>query len=81
MSFINSDVPTTNMNHIILLDETQFIGFYYDDYDHTQKVSIFTKMNPEDVKDKTVLVLAGYYVPYEVKVGWFNLIKQILKIG
>lgn len=67
MSFVNSDVPTTNMNHIILLDETQFIGFYYDDYDHTQKVSIFTKMNPEDVKDKTVLVLAGYYVPYEVK--------------
>ncbi len=67
MNFINSNVPTTNMNHIILLDETQFIGFYLDDYNHTQKVSIFTKMNPEEVKEKSVLVLAGYYVPQEVK--------------
>ncbi len=67
MSFINSDVPTTNMNHIVLLNETQFMGFYFDDYNHTQKVSIFTKINPEAVKDKTVLVLAGYYVPQEVK--------------
>ena len=67
MSFINSDVPTTNMNHIVLLDETQFIGFYFDDYYHTQKVSIFTKTNSDEVTDKTVLVLAGYYVPQEVK--------------
>lgn len=67
MNFINSNVPTTNMNHIILLDETQFIGFYFDDYNHTQKVSIFTKTNSDEVTDKTVLVLAGYYVPQEVK--------------
>ena len=25
------------------------------------------KRNPEDIKDKTVLVLAGYYIPHEVK--------------
>ena len=67
MSFINSDVPTTNMNHIVVLDETRFIGFYYDDYNHSQVVSIFTKKNAEDMQDKTVLVLAGYYVPHEVK--------------
>ena len=67
MSFINSDVPTTNMNHIVVLDETRFIGFYYDDYNHSQVVSIFTKKNVEDMQEKTVLVLAGYYVPNEVK--------------
>lgn len=67
MSFINSDVPTTNMNHIVLLDETQFIGFYFDDYNHAQKVSIFTKTNSDEVTEKEVLVLAGYYVPHEVK--------------
>ncbi len=67
MSFINSDVPTTNMNHIILLDEKRFIGFYFDDYNHKQKVSIFTKTNSDEVTEKTVLVLAGYYVPHEVK--------------
>lgn len=67
MSFINSDVPTNNMNHIVVLDETRFIGFYYDDYNHSQVVSIFTKKNAEDMQEKTVLVLAGYYVPQEVK--------------
>lgn len=67
MSFINSDVPTTNMNHILLQDDTHFVGFYYDDYEHEQVASIFTKKNPEDIADKKVLVLAGYYVPYEVK--------------
>ena len=67
MNFINSNVPTTNMNHIILLDEKQFIGFYFDDYNHTQKVSIFTKANSDEIMDKKVLVLAGYYIPHEVK--------------
>lgn len=27
MSFVNSDVPTINMNHIVILDETRFVGF------------------------------------------------------
>lgn len=67
MSFINSDVPTTNMNQVLMLDESRFIGCYFDDFNHAQKASLFTKMNPEDVKDKTVLVLAGYSVPYDVK--------------
>lgn len=67
MSFVNSDVPTTNMNHIVILDETRFLGFYYDNHKYSQVVSIFTKKNPEDIKDRTVLVLAGYYIPSEVK--------------
>ena len=67
MSFVNSDVPTINMNHIVILDETRFVGFYYDSYKYSQVVSLFTKRNPEDIKDKTVLVLAGYYIPHEVK--------------
>ena len=55
MSFINSDVPTTNMNQILMLDESRFIGCYFDDFNHKQKVSLFTKINPEDVKDKTTV--------------------------
>ena len=50
-----------------ILDETRFVGFYYDSYKYSQVVSLFTKRNPEDIKDKTVLVLAGYYIPHEVK--------------
>ena len=47
MSFVNSDVPTINMNHIVILDETRFVGFYYDSYKYSQVVSLFTKRNPE----------------------------------
>lgn len=50
-----------------ILDETRFVGFYYDSYKYSQVVSLFTKRNPVDIKDKTVLVLAGYYIPHEVK--------------
>lgn len=67
MSFINSDLNTTNLNKIIMLDETHFIGLYYDGLDYTSKVAVFTKKNPEDIPDKEVIVVAGLYVNYDLK--------------
>lgn len=67
MSFINSDVPTTNMTQLLVLDEARFLGFYYDDFTHDLKCSVFTGKDAEEIQDKTVLVLAGYYVSSDVK--------------
>ena len=67
MSFINSDVATNSMNNIIVLDDTHILGFYYDNISDTNKGSLFTKVNPEDVKDKQVLVLAANYVAWDLK--------------
>lgn len=67
LSFTNSDLATTNMNHFLMLDETRLVGFYYDNATNKNLGSIFTKVNPEDIKDKGVLVLAGFYVDYNTK--------------
>lgn len=67
LSYINSDMSTTNMNYVVQLDETRLVGFYYDQNAQTTKGSIFTKVNPEDIKDKHILILAGFYVDYNTK--------------
>ncbi|MBO5335964.1 MAG: extracellular solute-binding protein [Lachnospiraceae bacterium] len=67
MSYINSDVATNNMNNMVILDETKILAFYYDNYESKLKGSIFTKVNPEDIQDKAVLVLAANYIGYDIK--------------
>lgn len=76
MSYINSDINTTNMNNLIMLDENHFIGFYYDRSDNENKGAFFTKKNPEDIPDKQVLVLAGAYIPYELTIRVVNYNKS-----
>ena len=67
MSYINSDVATTSMNNFLILSDDQFIGFYYENSTGATKGSLFTYVNPADIKDKKVLVLAGNYVDYSLK--------------
>lgn len=67
MSFINSDLNTNSLNQIVMLDETHFIGFYYDSVKYDNHAAIFTKKNPEDIPDKEVIVVGGIYLNYELK--------------
>lgn len=67
MSFVNSDLATNNMNNVLVLDDKQILAFYYDNYDNVTKGGIFTKVNPEDIKDKAVMVLAANYIDYNLK--------------
>ena len=67
MSFINSDMSTTNMTNVSMIDDEHFIASYYDDVKGENVIAKFTKRNPEDIPDKQVLVLAGDYVGYDVK--------------
>lgn len=67
MSFVNSDIATNNMSNLVVLDETRILAFYYDNIDNSLRGSIFTKVNPEDIADKAVLVLAANYVSYDIK--------------
>ncbi len=76
MSFINSDLNTTNLNKLIMLDETHFIGFYYDIMDYSNRAAVFTKKNPEDIPDKEVIVLAGIYVNNDLKNRIINFNKE-----
>lgn len=76
MNFINSDLNVTNLSPVIMLDETHFIGFYYDDYDAGQQAAMFTKRNPEDIPDKKVIVLAGSWIDYDMKNRVFQFNKS-----
>lgn len=67
MSFVNSDIYTSSMNNMLVLNENQLLGFYYDNGDGMMKGGIFTKVNPEDIKDKAVIVLAANWLDYDLK--------------
>lgn len=67
MSYVNSDLNTSGLHQLIMLDETHFIGFYYDNMTNENMGAIFTKKNPEDIPDKEVIVAAGVYMGYDLK--------------
>lgn len=71
MSFINSDMNISHFDEFLYLDDKHFIGFYsvYDDVNYTRTIEggIFTKVNPEDIPDKELMVLATNYTANDIK--------------
>lgn len=83
MDYINSDLNISSLYNIIELDETHFIGLFYENYDYgNQKCGLFTYVPPEDIPDKKVLVLAalGVYGDLRQRVVEFNRNSQEYKI-
>lgn len=76
MSYVNSDLNTGGINNVIMLDDTHFFGFYNDRENNDSKGALFTKKNPEDIPDKSVIVLAGTYVGYDIKSHVVNFNKS-----
>lgn len=67
MSFINSDLFISSFSCLVELDANSYVGIYYEDYSDGLKAGRFTYVNPEDIPDKTVMVLAGTYVNSDIK--------------
>lgn len=67
MNLVNSDVFVANFSALIELSDTSFIGVYYETYDSGLRAGIFNYVDPKDVPDKSVLVLAGSYISGEMK--------------
>lgn len=83
MNYINSDVNISSMESVIELNDTQFVGFFYENYNYGEiKAGLFTYVPPEEVPDKKVLVLACYYAGSDIKqrVVDFNRTSQEYKI-
>ena len=59
---INSDLATGSLNNFLVLDEEQFLGFYYDNNEGKMCGGLFTHVKPEDIKDRIVLTLPGNYI-------------------
>ena len=68
MDFVNSDLNITALRDVVELDETHFIGTFYENYDNAEiKCGLFTYVPPEEIPDKKVLVLAGLWINSDVK--------------
>ncbi len=71
MSFVNSDLYINNLSNVLPVDEEHFVGIYseYDEESYINVVGggLFTKVNPADIPDKTVLVLGGSYIPSDMR--------------
>jgi ABC-type glycerol-3-phosphate transport system substrate-binding protein len=67
MSYINSDLNITSMISAMELDGNAFLGLYSEDYGQDLKAGIFNYVDPKDIPDKAVLVLAGNYVGSDLK--------------
>lgn len=66
MNFINSDLNISCFNALINLDDASFAGVFYEGYGNGASMGIFTYVDPADVPDRSVLVLAGTYISDKV---------------
>ncbi|MDE5589012.1 MAG: extracellular solute-binding protein [Acetatifactor sp.] len=66
MNFINSDLNISSFNALINLDDTSFAGVFYEGYGNGASMGVFTYVDPADVPDRSVLVLAGTYISDKV---------------
>jgi ABC-type glycerol-3-phosphate transport system substrate-binding protein len=67
MSCINSDLPAYSLYNFEMIDSEHFIALYNEYNSYAAKCAYFTKVNPEDVPDKAVVVLGGNYIGSELK--------------
>jgi hypothetical protein len=57
MSFLNSDFPSSYLQYVSVIDETHLLAVYNDEESQNTKVAVLTKVNPEDIPDKEVIIL------------------------
>lgn len=67
MDTVDSDLYSGGLNSIQLISDTQLMATYYDPTDWRNSVAIFTKVPPEEVKDKTAIVMASMYLDYDMR--------------
>ena len=66
MNYVDSDCGFYNIYNLIPLSETEFIGMYNDINMGNQRLARFTKVPPEEVKEKQVITLACTGTDFEI---------------
>ena len=66
MNSINSDLAASGFSYVTMVDDAHFVGAYYAMPDYITKLAFFTKVNPEDIPDKDVVVLGVNFLDSEV---------------
>lgn len=75
MNYINSDIDTSGIFNIVMIDDEHFIGSYYDSNWDT-KVAVFTYVDPKDIPDKQLINMAVYYLDYNTRARVIDFNKE-----
>lgn len=75
MSYINSDVNVYELYNLVPVSETEFYACQDDSMLGTRTICKFTKVDPANVKDKTVITLACNYLDWDVRMAVFDFNK------
>lgn len=67
MDYINSDLYVESLYGLVELTKDSFLAFYAEDWETGMQAGIFTYVDPADIKDKEVLVMAGRWIDSDVK--------------
>lgn len=67
MDSINSDLYIQQFHSIVELSDTSFMGIYMEDWQEGNKAAIFHYVDPADIADKAVIVIAGNWIDYDLK--------------
>lgn len=67
LDYINSDLNSSYMNSVMELDNDHILGIYYDMETWSAHFSIFTRVDPKDVKDKTILTIGAFYLGSDIR--------------
>ncbi len=76
MNYMNSDFNAFSIYNIAAVSETEFWGTYEELDTGNTRVGKFTKVDPADVKDKTVITLACHSLDWEVRMAVFAFNKN-----
>ena len=67
MNFVNSDLDATWVNNVVMIDGEHLVLAYSAMESYEQQIAVTSKVNPEDIPDKKVLVLAGNYLNSSIR--------------
>ncbi len=67
VDYINSDLYVESLYGLVELTKDSFLAFYAEDWETGMQAGIFTYVDPADIKDKEVLVMAGRWIDSDVK--------------
>lgn len=75
MSYIDSDVNVYELYNLVPVSATEFYACQDDSMLGTRSICKYTKVDPADVKDKTVITLACNYLDWGVRMAVFDFNK------
>ncbi len=67
INFTNSDVFSTSTVGVVELDEDRIFAVFYENYEDGYVSGIFTRVPPEEVKEKKVLVLGSLWMDGSIR--------------